>query len=84
MQKWPPASKYLVSFKGKRYLNGVGSDTRNQLFYFNDDQDHNVVMLTTCKHGKDWEDLCENDPECLRTCHRDNAEYERYDYFFEN
>ena len=82
LQKWPPTSKYLVSFKGKRYLNGVGSDTRNQLFYFNDDADHNLIMLTTCQHGKEgeWRKLCGDDTECLRNCERDNAEYDKWDY----
>ena len=49
---WPSKSQYKVSFKGKRYLSGVGSDTRNQLFYFHNNKD--TIMLTTCKHGDNW------------------------------
>ena len=30
---WGPKSKYKVSFKGKRYLSGVGSDTRNGVIW---------------------------------------------------
>ena len=77
MGSWPPKSKYLVSFKGKRYLNGIGSETRNQLFYFHNNND--IIMLTTCRHGDNWEQLC-NDAECIEKCEKDNLEYDRYDY----
>ncbi|KAF7257387.1 hypothetical protein EG68_05393 [Paragonimus skrjabini miyazakii] len=35
----------LLSFKGKRYVNGIGSESRN-----GDD----VILVTTCRHGSDW------------------------------
>ena len=53
---WSPLGQYLVSFKGKRYLNGIGSETRNSLHYIHDGQ--RSVMLTTCRHGKNWEKNC--------------------------
>lgn len=53
---WSPLGQYLVSFKGKRYLNGIGSETRNSLHYIHDGQ--RSVMLTTCRHGKSWEKNC--------------------------
>uniref|UniRef100_A0A8C6ZI74 Exostosin like glycosyltransferase 1 n=1 Tax=Nothoprocta perdicaria TaxID=30464 RepID=A0A8C6ZI74_NOTPE len=49
----PPKRKYLLVFKGKRYLTGIGSGTRNALHHIHNGQD--IVSLTTCKHGKDWQ-----------------------------
>uniref|UniRef100_A0A3B3Q3I0 Exostosin glycosyltransferase 1 n=1 Tax=Paramormyrops kingsleyae TaxID=1676925 RepID=A0A3B3Q3I0_9TELE len=49
----PPFRKYMLVFKGKRYLTGIGSDTRNALYHVHNAED--VVLLTTCKHGKDWQ-----------------------------
>ena len=66
-----------ICFSGKRYLNGIGSETRNSLFHLHDGA--NSVMLTTCRHGKDWEKLCQ-DPKCIQKCRADNAEYDRWDY----
>uniref|UniRef100_A0A8C6V168 Exostosin glycosyltransferase 1a n=1 Tax=Neogobius melanostomus TaxID=47308 RepID=A0A8C6V168_9GOBI len=68
----PPFRKYMLVFKGKRYLTGIGSDTRNSLYHVHNSED--VVLLTTCKHGKDWQKHKD-----IR-CDRDNAEYDRYDY----
>lgn len=65
----PPFRKYMLVFKGKRYLTGIGSDTRNALYHVHNSQD--VVLLTTCKHGKDWQKHKD------ARCDRDNAEYER-------
>ncbi|XP_062841331.1 exostosin-1a isoform X2 [Trichomycterus rosablanca] len=68
----PPFRKYMLVFKGKRYLTGIGSDTRNALYHVHNSQD--VVLLTTCKHGKDWQKHKD------ARCDKDNAEYDRYDY----
>ncbi|XP_008430332.1 exostosin-1b-like [Poecilia reticulata] len=68
----PPYRKYVLVFKGKRYLTGIGSDTRNALYHVHNSQD--VVLLTTCKHGKDWQKHKD------ARCDKDNAEYDKYDY----
>ncbi|XP_072890654.1 exostosin-1-like [Hemitrygon akajei] len=68
----PPRRKYLLVFKGKRYLTGIGSDTRNALHHIHNGKD--IISLTTCKHGKDW--VKHKDGRC----DRDNQEYDKYDY----
>ncbi|XP_029475083.1 exostosin-like 1 [Rhinatrema bivittatum] len=68
----PPGKKYLLAFKGKRYLTGIGSDTRNALHHIHNGKD--IISLTTCKHGKDWEKHTDS------RCARDNDQYERFDY----
>ncbi|XP_037533202.1 exostosin-1 [Nematolebias whitei] len=65
----PPYRKYMLVFKGKRYLTGIGSDTRNALYHVHNSED--VVLLTTCKHGKDWEKHKD------ARCDKDNAEYDK-------
>jgi glucuronyl/N-acetylglucosaminyl transferase EXT1 len=64
--------KYFLTFKGKRYLSGVGSETRNSLFHLNNNRD--VILLTTCKHGVNWQELKDE------RCDVDNALYDKYDY----
>ena len=64
--------KYFLTFKGKRYLHGVGTETRNALFHLNNDRD--VILLTTCKHGTNWQELKDE------RCDVDNKLYEKFDY----
>ena len=66
----PPVRKYLLSFKGKRYLVGIGSETRNSLYHIQNGQD--IILLTTCKHGKGWKSMED------RRCEMDNLQYERF------
>ncbi|XP_053680878.1 exostosin-1 isoform X1 [Anopheles nili] len=69
---FPTNKKYLLAFKGKRYVHGIGSETRNSLFHLHNARD--FVLVTTCKHGKSWRDLQD------ARCDEDNREYDRYDY----
>jgi glucuronyl/N-acetylglucosaminyl transferase EXT1 len=64
--------RYLVTFKGKRYLHGVGSETRNSIYHLNNNRD--ILLLTTCKHGLNWRELKDE------RCDIDNDLYEKYDY----
>ena len=66
---FPVHRKYLLVFKGKRYLWGLGSETRNALHHLSNDDD--IVMLTTCKHGKFWDK--HKDYRCLE----DNLLYDK-------
>lgn len=65
----PPNRPLLLAFKGKRYLSGIGSESRNQLYHIHNGKD--IIMLTTCKHGKGWEKLADS------RCSIDNEMYER-------
>ena len=61
--------RYTLVFKGKRYLVGIGSETRNSLHHIDNGQD--IILLTTCKHGKDWKNMEDE------RCERDNKEYDK-------
>ena len=67
---FPLKKRYLLGFKGKRYLHGIGSETRNSLRAINNDQD--IILVTTCKHGSNWEAIKDKD------CDQDNAQFDRY------
>ncbi|RWS24920.1 exostosin-1a-like protein, partial [Leptotrombidium deliense] len=66
-----PHSNLLV-FKGKRYIYGIGSETRNTLHHLHNNKD--ILIFTTCKHGKKWKEL--KDERCIQ----DNRQYDQYDY----
>ena len=61
--------KYLLSFKGKRYMNGVGTGARNSMYHLNNNRD--ILLLTTCKHGINWQELKD------QRCDDDNALYDK-------
>ena len=63
---------YFLTFKGKRYVVGSGSATRNSLYHLNNQRD--VIMLTTCRHGKKWQNSI--DGRCLE----DASSYDQYDF----
>ena len=66
---FPLNRKYLLSFRGKRYVHGVGSDTRNLLHHIHNGKD--IVAVTTCRHGSNWEKFQDN------RCGEDNALYDK-------
>lgn len=72
----PPFRQYLLGFKGKRYLTGIGSETRNSLYHIHNKED--IILLTTCRHGKNWQKKAKelNDTRCRI----DNEEYDKHDY----
>ncbi|KAG8224636.1 hypothetical protein J437_LFUL003070 [Ladona fulva] len=66
---FPVSKKFLLAFKGKRYVHGIGSDARNALHHLHNGRD--VVLVTTCRHGKKWREMKDE------RCDEDNAEYDR-------
>lgn len=67
---FPLNKNYLLAFKGKRYVHGIGSDTRNALYHLHNEKD--IVMVTTCRHGKSWKEMKDE------RCDGDNKKYDRY------
>ena len=66
----PPVRQYTLSFKGKRYLHGIGSESRNALHHIHNGQD--IILLTTCRHANTPKHLYDN------RCVKDDQEYEKY------
>ena len=66
---FPARRKYLLGFKGKRYLYGQGSEVRSSVYHLHNGKE--IIMLTTCKHNRDW--LKYTDPRC----NLDNSLYDR-------
>ncbi|XP_076361020.1 exostosin-1-like [Tachypleus tridentatus] len=69
---FPVNKRYTLVFKGKRYVHGIGSETRNSLHHIHNNKD--IIIVTTCRHGKSWKQMKDE------RCERDNKEYDRWDY----
>lgn len=66
---FPAVRKHILAFKGKRYVHGIGSETRNSLWHLHDA--NSMVLVTTCRHGKSWKDMSDE------RCEDDNREFDK-------
>ena len=66
---FPVLKKYKLAFKGKRYLSGIGGESRASLHHIHNNKD--IIMLTTCRHGRNWKDMKDG------RCDHDNELYDR-------
>ncbi|XP_022242416.1 exostosin-1-like [Limulus polyphemus] len=66
---FPVNKKYTLVFKGKRYVHGIGSETRNSLHHIHNNKD--IILVTTCRHGKSWKQLKDE------RCETDNIGFDR-------
>eukprot|EP01120_Amphizonella_sp_Union-15-10_P017348 TRINITY_DN9607_c0_g1_i1.p1 TRINITY_DN9607_c0_g1~~TRINITY_DN9607_c0_g1_i1.p1 ORF type:complete len:422 (-),score=59.52 TRINITY_DN9607_c0_g1_i1:13-1278(-) len=65
--------KYLLTFKGKRYVKGNPTGNIRNLLYKIDDGVE-ILMITTCEH-KNWQKFAD------QRCKYDNARFKMYDYW---
>lgn len=62
----------FLTFKGKRYVFGSGSETRKSVYHIDNHRD--IIMLTTCRHGKKWREASD------ARCAEDDSRYDEFDY----
>jgi glucuronyl/N-acetylglucosaminyl transferase EXT1 len=67
----PHPRKYLLTFKGKRYLIGPASQLRNSLYHLNNGRD--IVLLTTCNHTANLNNIKEDE-----RCEFDDSAYNKW------
>ncbi len=65
------ARKYLLTFKGKRYLFGPSSQLRNTIYHLHNNRD--IIMLTTCNHTANLYSIKDDE-----RCASDESNYNKY------